>query len=92
MKETQLQSLVQENPTCRVAAEPGTTAVEPVLQGLGAHVPQLLQSAHPRARAPKQEKTSRWETHSPQLELSPCGPQLEKKMHSNKDTAQPQNK
>ena len=88
MKETQVQSLVRESPTCRVAAEPGTTAVEPVLQGLGAHVPQLVQSAHPRARAPKQEKTSPWETHS----RSPCGPQLERKMHSNKDPAQPKNK
>ena len=36
----------------------------------------VLQSQ--QARAPQQEKSLQWEAHAPQLESSPCSPQLEK--------------
>ena len=32
----------------------------------------------PRALAPQQEKPPKWEAYTPQLESSPCSPQLEK--------------
>ena len=61
-------------------------AGEPLLLS---HVPQLLKPECPRACALKQEKPPQRETHTPQPESSPCGPQLEKSSHSNKDPAQP---
>ena len=50
-----------------------------------AHMLQLLKPVHPRACAPHQENTLRWETLTPQLESSPHSPPLEKSPHSNKD-------
>ena len=42
-----------------------------------AHVSQLLKPVCPRARAPQQEKSPQQEAWAPQLESSPCLPQLE---------------
>ena len=40
------------------------------------------------AHVPQQEKPLQWETRAPQLENSPCSPQLEKSL-SNEDPGQP---
>ena len=49
------------------------------------HVPQLLspcaattEAWAPRPPAPQREEPPQWEVHGPQLESSPCSPQLEK--------------
>ena len=41
----------------------------------------------PRARAPQQEKPLQWEAPTPQLESSPCLPQVEKNLYSKANTA-----
>ena len=43
----------------------------------------------PIAGVLQQEKPLQWEAHVPQLESSPCLPQLGKNPHSNKDPVQP---
>ena len=50
-----------------------------------AQEPQLWKAMHRIACAPQQEKPPQWEAHAPQLESSPCSPQLEKSLHNNKD-------
>ena len=64
---------VQEYPMCS-----GTT--KPTCHNYQAHIPT--------AHAP-QEKPLQRGTGAPQLESSPCWPQLEKILHSNKDPVQP---
>ena len=51
------------------------TTTEPVLQSPGA---TTTKPTHPRAHVSQQEKPPQQETCSPQLESSPCFPQLEK--------------
>ena len=63
MQETQVPSLVQEDPTCREAAKPvhhnyGACALEPGKQDYSAHVPQLLRPTHSRAHVLQQERSS----------------------------------
>ena len=61
-------------------------AQEPQLLSPGA---ALLKPACPRACARQQENPLWREARTPQLESSPCSPQLEKSSRSNKDPAQP---
>ena len=62
MQETQVQSLVWEDPTCHGATKPvhhnyEASALEPVSHNYWAHVLQLLKPVHPRACALQQEKS-----------------------------------
>ena len=62
------------------------TTIEPVLWSPGAATTE----AHmPRACAQQQEKPPQWEALALQLESSPRSPQLEERLHSNEDPAQP---
>ena len=83
MQETQIWSLVWEDPTCGGATKPvhhnyWTCALEPGSHDSWAHVLQLLKPACPRACALKQEKPPQREAHSLQLEGIPRSLQLEK--------------
>ena len=93
MRETQVRSLVWEDPTCcRATKLVGHSylacALEPGNCSYWAHGPQLLKAVHPKAHAQQQETPLQWEAStrrksdfaSPQLEKSPC---------SNEDPAQP---
>ena len=84
MQETQVQSLIQEDPSCLRATKPSA----PQLLSLysGAQGLQLLKPENPRACA-TQEKPPQWEALAPQLESSPCSPSLEKSLCSNEDPA-----
>ena len=64
MQETQVQSLIQEDPSCLRATKPSA----PQLLSLysGAQELQLLKAENPRACAP-QEKPPQWEALAPQL-------------------------
>ena len=63
--------------------------LEPGSLNYWAHVLKPLKPEHPRACALQQKKPLQGEAHILQLESSPCSPQLEKSMCSNKDPAQP---
>ena len=69
-----------------------TTVIAPILWSLGAATTESTRynswSPHTRAHAP-QEKPLQQEALALQLECSPCSPQLEKSLCSNKDPAQP---
>ena len=54
-----------------------------------AHVLPLLKALRPWAQAPQQDKPPQWETHALQLESGPHSLQLEKRLPSNEDPAQP---
>ena len=82
MQETQPQSLVREDPTCR-------GATKPIQHNYWAHMQQLLKPVLPRAHALQKEKPPRWQAHPPQLKSSSCSPQEEKNPRTNKDPAQP---
>ena len=85
IQETQVRTLIWEDPTCwgttepvshnywacEPAPEPGSTATEPVslLQSLGA---QLLKPARPRVSAQQQERPPQWEALEPQLRVAPA--------------------
>ena len=81
MQEPRVQSLVQEDPS--------QGATKPVSHNYWAHMPQLPKPECPRACALKQEKPLQRETHTPQPESSPCGPQLENSSYNNKGPAPP---
>ena len=86
MPESQVQSLVWEDPMCRGANKPvcrnyWACALEPIHS--------IMKPMHPKAHAAQQEMPLQWEAHVLQLESSPWLPQLEKSLHSNKDPAQP---
>ena len=88
MKETRVQSLVQEDPTCCKATKPmchnhWACALEPGCHSDWAPRRQLLKSAHSRACGPKQEKSPPQEAHTPPPEKS---------LHSSEDPAQPKTK
>ena len=85
MQETQVRSLVQEDPACCRAAEPTrhnswACALEPGSCNYGAQAPWLLKPARPGACALQQEKPPHWEARTAQLE---------KHLHSNQDPALP---
>ena len=87
MQETQVRSLIQEDPTCGRATKPmchnyWACAPEPENHNYWVCSRQLLKLAPPRACAPQQEQ---WEAYVPQLDSSPGSPPLEKSPRSNKD-------
>ena len=66
MQETQVRSLVREDPTCHGATKPvghnhSAWALEPGIRNHWAHEPQLLKPAHSRAQGPQQEKQAQTE-------------------------------
>ena len=91
MQETQVRSLIQEDPTCGRATKPmchnyWACAPEPENHNYWVCSQQLLKLAPPRACAPQQEQ---WEAYVPQLDSSPGSPPLEKSPRSNKDPTKP---
>ena len=94
MQEAWARPLAQEEPTCLGTVKPMChkhwgRAPEPGGRNCGAHELWLLKPAGPTARA-LQQKSLQWEARKPQLECSPCSPQLEKHPSHNEDLAQPQ--
>ena len=94
MQETQVQSLVREDPTCCIATEPmhhsyWACALEPGNCNYWAYMPQLLKPICLRACAVRPEKPPQREACTPQPEGSPCLQQLVKTPCSSKDPAQP---
>ena len=73
---------------------PCTTTIEPVLWSPAATTaePTWCNYWSPRAHAPQQEKPLQWKAQAPQLESSPCSPQLGKSLQSEEDRALPKNK
>ena len=95
--ETRIQSLSQENPTCRRATKPEhhnywACALELGSCNYWTQVPQLLKPAGLSACPLQQEKPPKWDACVLQLESSPHLLQLEKSLCSTKDSAQPKNK
>ena len=95
--ETRVQSLAQENPTCRRATKPVHHSYWACALELGScnywtHVPQLLKPAGLSTCPLQQEKPPKWEACVLQLERSSHLLQLEKSLRSTKDSAQPKNK
>ena len=94
MQETQVQSLIWEDPTFHAATKPmgrdhQACALEPGSRNYWAPVPWLLKPVRPKAHVPQQEKAPQWEVYVLQLESSPNSSQLVKSPCSNKNTAQP---
>ena len=92
MQRKSVWSLVWEDPKCGGTTKPVRRnywggAPEPKDHSFWAHVQQLLKPACPGVHTLQQEEPPQ-EAPAPQLETSPCSPQLEK-AHSNKDPAQP---
>ena len=85
IQETQVRSLVWEDPTCCRAAKP-------VHHNSGAWEPQLLKSMRSIACAPKQGRSLQWAAGALHLETGPCSSQLEKSPSSDEDQAQSKNK
>ena len=77
MQGTQVQALVQEDPTCRRATEPvrhnywACTLEAPEPQLLSPHA-ATTEARTPRAHAPQQEKPLQWETRAPQQRVAPA--------------------
>ena len=91
--ETQVPSLIREDPTCCRATKPMHFSFWTCALGPGSHnywvsVLQLLKPACPRVCA-SQEKPLQWEAHALHLENSCCLLQLEKSPCNNEDPAQP---
>ena len=84
MQRTQVQTLVQEDPTCHGATKPvrhnyWACALDPTNHNYWAREPQLLslcatttEACTPRARAPKQEKPLQWEARALQRRVAPA--------------------
>ena len=69
MQGTQVQPLVQEDPTCHGATKPvshnyGAWALEPASHNYWAGAPRI--------RAPQQEKPLQWEARAPQRRVAPA--------------------
>ena len=60
MQGTQVQSLVQKDPTCLGATKPVHTTTEPTH-----HVPTYMKPMCSRDHAPQQEKSLQWEAWAP---------------------------
>ena len=78
--------LLGGDPTCLKATKPlclnyWACAQEPESCNSSAHV----KTTHPRACALLQEKPPHWEDQAPQLENSPCSPQVEKSLYRAKN-------
>ena len=91
---TQVQSLIQKDPTCCGAAKPmyhnyWACALEPTNHNYSSPAPQPLEPMHPTSRAPQEEKPPQWEAWESQLESSPCSQQLQKSPHNNKNLCGP---
>ena len=84
MQETWVQPLVLEDHTRR-------GATKPMLHNYWACGRQLLSAEHPRARCLCRKKPAQWETHTLQIQTSPCSPQREKSPCSSEDPTQPIN-
>ena len=82
MQETQVRSLVQEDPMCWSTAKSVCHNNWPCALEHGSY---NYWSPHSRARALQQEKPPQWEACTPQLDSSPHSPQPEKSPHSNKE-------
>ena len=83
MQGTWVQSLVQEDSPCFIAANPCAATVEPVLWSLSAkatepHLQQLLKSRGLESVLHKKRAHQKWEFHTPQPESNLHSPQLEK--------------
>ena len=94
MQETQVPSLIQEDPTYCRATKPmhpnyWTCAPEPGSHNYWTHVPQLLKPTCPRACGLQQEKPPQWEAHALQIESGPYSPQLQKSPCCNEDPTLP---
>ena len=84
MQETQVPSLVWEDPICGEETKPighnyWACALESASRTHWAHVPQLVKSQHPRAQA-QQERPPQWEV---------CVPATREETGSSGDPAQP---
>ena len=96
MQETQVRSLVWEDPTCHRATKPmhhnyWACTLEPEDHNYWAHMPQLPPCMRSRAWAPQQEKPAQREALASQLERRPRSPQLEK-AHTATETQYAKNK
>ena len=93
MQETQVWSLVQEDPTYHGATKLQATSTKYMPQLLSLHPRakklQLRKPACPRARVLQQEKPPQWETPAPQLQRGTHSPQLEKSPGSIEDPGEP---
>ena len=101
MQGTQVQSLVQEDPTCCEATKPmhhnyWACGLEPASHNYWAREPQPLSpcaattEAHvPRSHALQQEKPPQWEARAPQGRVAPRSLQPEKSLRVNEDPTQP---
>ena len=83
VQETWVWSLVREDPTCHKAAKPVCHHFWVALEPGGCNC------WSPCAHAAQQENPLQWEAQTPQLDSSPCFPQLEKSPHSNEDPERP---
>ena len=98
MQETQVQSLVQEDPTCCRATK--AVCVPQLLSPCSrAHNPKQLslriaatEAQVPRVCVPQQEKLPQWEVLAPQLESSLCCCSYRKPVLSNEDPSTTNNK
>ena len=91
--ETQVRSLVGEDPTCCETAKPRchsyrACALEPRSCNCWAHMLQLPKHKHPRACNLQQEEPLQWEACVPQQESPPLDATRENPL-SNEDPAQP---
>ena len=91
MQETQVRSLVREDPTRHRAAKPmhcnyWTCALEPRSHSCWAYMPQLPKPAGPIACVLQQEKPLQWEARVLQLERSPHSQKLEIRPCSKEDS------
>ena len=85
MQETQVQSLVQEDPTCQEATNPvhhnyWAWALEPGSWNYWAQELQLPKPTCPKAHAPQQEKPPQWEAWALQWRVALLSKTREKPM------------
>ena len=89
MQETQVWSLIQEDPTCRQASHPvasyndGACALEPGDRTHSAHTLQLLKSLHPRAHVLQVQPCREKPTHC--KDVQPLRARAAESPRSNKD-------
>ena len=94
MQGTWVQSLVQEDPTCRGATKSvhhsyWACALEPMNPQLLNPCATATEACAPRARAPQQEKPPQWEACTPQWRVARARGNWRKPKPSNEDPTQP---
>ena len=94
MQETQVLSLVQEEPTYHGATKPvhrncSACALKPGHRNYWNHVSQLLKSTCPRTCALQREELPQWEAHALQLDSNSHSRKLEKSPRNSEDPGQP---